>query len=74
MEPKREYLTTSTLFSINANMAMINSVAFPHVAFKRPPTTIIKHKLTSYICHQMISLLLLMLCIDCISKLINIVI
>ncbi|MFS7904820.1 hypothetical protein Hanom_Chr01g00040521 [Helianthus anomalus] len=38
MEPKREYLTTSILLCNNANIAIISSVAFPHVAFSSPPT------------------------------------
>jgi len=40
MEPRREYLTTSILLFLSANIAMMSSVAFPHVAFKRPPTMI----------------------------------
>ena len=38
MEPNKEYLSTSTLFWVSARIAMINSVAFPHVAFSSPPT------------------------------------
>lgn len=38
MEPNREYLTTSTLCAHRANIAIISSVAFPHVAFRSPPT------------------------------------
>lgn len=38
MEPKREYLTTSILRSYRAKIAMISSVALPHVAFNNPPT------------------------------------
>lgn len=40
MEPRREYLTTSILLLLSANIAMMSSVAFPHVAFKSPPTMI----------------------------------
>lgn len=40
IEPKREYLTTAILFWLRANIAIINSVAFPHVAFRSPPTEI----------------------------------
>lgn len=42
IEPSREYLTTSILLLLSANIAMISSVAFPHVAFKSPPTKIQK--------------------------------
>lgn len=42
MEPRREYLTTSILLLLSAKIAMMSSVAFPHVAFKSPPTVIHK--------------------------------
>lgn len=38
MEPKREYLTTAILLLLRANIAIMSSVAFPHVAFTSPPT------------------------------------
>lgn len=38
IDPKREYFTTSTLCWIRANIAIMSSVAFPHVAFRSPPT------------------------------------
>lgn len=38
IDPNKEYFTTSTLFWASANIAIINSVAFPHVAFRSPPT------------------------------------
>lgn len=43
MEPNSEYLTTSTLCCQRANSAIISSVAFPHVAFRSPPTAIYLH-------------------------------
>jgi len=39
MEPKSEYFTTSTLCCPSAKIAIISSVALPHVAFSSPPTT-----------------------------------
>lgn len=42
MEPRREYLTTAILLLLRAKIAMMSSVAFPHVAFKSPPTVIPK--------------------------------
>lgn len=53
MEPNKEYLTTSILFSRRANSAIIISVAFPHVALRSPPTEI-KSKLNPimYIIHR----------------------
>lgn len=41
-DPKSEYFTNSILPLVSANIAMINSVAFPHVAFSNPPTIHIK--------------------------------
>jgi len=41
MEPKREYLTTAIWLLLRANIAMISSVMFPHVALRSPPTVII---------------------------------
>lgn len=38
IEPKSEYFTTSTLCCVRARIAIISSVAFPHVAFRSPPT------------------------------------
>lgn len=38
MEPKREYLTTAILLLLRANIAIMSSVAFPHVALTSPPT------------------------------------
>lgn len=38
IEPIRENLTTSIFPLCSANKAIISSVAFPHVAFSRPPT------------------------------------
>ena len=37
-EPSREYFTTKILFLLKANIAIISSVALPHVAFRSPPT------------------------------------
>ena len=42
MEPRREYLTTAILLLISAKIAIMSSVAFPHVAFRSPPTVIQK--------------------------------
>lgn len=38
IEPNSEYFTTSILLWIMAKIEIINSVAFPHVAFRSPPT------------------------------------
>lgn len=38
IEPSRESLTTWVIPLFSAYIEMINSVAFPNVAFKRPPT------------------------------------
>lgn len=40
MEPRSEYFTTAILFWLSARIAIISSVAFPHVAFRSPPTAI----------------------------------
>ena len=45
MEPKREYLTRAILWSLRANIAIMSSVAFPHVAFRSPPTAKSHNKL-----------------------------
>ena len=45
MEPKREYLTMAILCSLRANIAIMSSVAFPHVAFRSPPTAKSHNKL-----------------------------
>ena len=38
IEPSKEYFTTAILLLLRAKIAMMSSVAFPHVAFKSPPT------------------------------------
>lgn len=38
IEPSRLYFTTSTLCWTRAKMDIMSSVAFPHVAFRSPPT------------------------------------
>ena len=58
MEPSRDNFTTWTLFWWSANNAMIISVAFPHVAFRSPPTkltsTQTKTKLVNFLYHVII--------------------
>jgi hypothetical protein len=52
MEPKSEYFTTSTLCCHSAKIAIISSVALPHVAFSSPPTAktkIYKKELNSWL-------------------------
>lgn len=38
IEPRREYFTTAILCWLRAKMAIISSVALPHVALRSPPT------------------------------------
>ena len=42
IEPNKEYLTTTILLLLRANIAIMSSVTFPHVAFRSPPTVIKK--------------------------------
>lgn len=58
MDPKREYLRTWIFLLWRANIAIINSVAFPHVAFTSPPTVqkYFQNNLTMYISKNIIEL------------------
>lgn len=47
MEPSKEYFTTKIFCLLKANIAIISSGAFPHVAFRSPPTAVTISRKTS---------------------------
>lgn len=63
IEPKREYFSTCIFLLWSANNAIINSVALPHVALRRPPTAKFKHTESSiFVIATLVRLLKLQFC------------